>query len=78
VSAQDLKSNCPSLTFVKDGETVRLDSDNKAGCDGFHGVSRQSNPVEALKQYERHYPLAWLGVLADTPPVNEEQVYANQ
>ncbi|MCF5737583.1 4-hydroxybenzoate 3-monooxygenase [Pseudomonas syringae] len=77
VKAHDLKSNSPYLTFVKDGETVRLDCDYIAGCDGFHGVSRQSIPADALKVFERVYPFGWLGVLADTPPVNEELVYAN-
>ncbi|RML71900.1 P-hydroxybenzoate monooxygenase [Pseudomonas syringae pv. syringae] len=77
VKAHDLKSDSPYLTFVKDGETVRLDCDYIAGCDGFHGVSRQSIPADALKVFERVYPFGWLGVLADTPPVNEELVYAN-
>ncbi|QVI73933.1 4-hydroxybenzoate 3-monooxygenase [Pseudomonas syringae] len=77
VKAHDLKSDSPYLTFVKDGETVRLDCDYIAGCDGFHGVSRQSIPADALKVFERVYPFGWLGVLADTPPLNEELVYAN-
>ena len=77
VKPHDLKSDSPYLTFVKDGETVRLDCDYIAGCDGFHGVSRQSIPADALKVFERVYPFGWLGVLADTPPVNEELVYAN-
>ncbi|CZT28250.1 4-hydroxybenzoate 3-monooxygenase [Pseudomonas cerasi] len=77
VKAHDLKSDSPYLTFVKDGDTVRLDCDYIAGCDGFHGVSRQSIPADALKVFERVYPFGWLGVLADTPPVNEELVYAN-
>ncbi|PBQ17203.1 4-hydroxybenzoate 3-monooxygenase [Pseudomonas congelans] len=77
VKAHDLKSDSPFLTFVKDGESVRLDCDYIAGCDGFHGVSRQSIPADALKVFERVYPFGWLGVLADTPPVNEELVYAN-
>ncbi|WP_122694494.1 4-hydroxybenzoate 3-monooxygenase [Pseudomonas congelans] len=77
VKAHDLKSDSPYLTFVKDGESVRLDCDYIAGCDGFHGVSRQSIPADALKVFERVYPFGWLGVLADTPPVNEELVYAN-
>ncbi|WP_116886999.1 4-hydroxybenzoate 3-monooxygenase [Pseudomonas syringae] len=77
VKTHDLKSDSPYLTFVKDGETVRLDCDYIAGCDGFHGVSRQSIPANALKVFERVYPFGWLGVLADTPPVNEELVYAN-
>ncbi|WP_044343410.1 4-hydroxybenzoate 3-monooxygenase [Pseudomonas meliae] len=73
----DPKTDSPYVTFVKDGETVRLDCDYIAGCDGFHGVSRQSIPSETLKIFERVYPFGWLGVLADTPPVNEELVYAN-
>ncbi|MCF5165516.1 4-hydroxybenzoate 3-monooxygenase [Pseudomonas congelans] len=77
VKLHDLKSDSPYLTFVKDGESVRLDCDYIAGCDGFHGVSRQSIPADALKVFERVYPFGWLGVLADTPPVNEELVYAN-
>ncbi|KPB68660.1 4-hydroxybenzoate 3-monooxygenase [Pseudomonas cannabina] len=77
VEAHDLKTDRPYLTFVKDGETMRLDCDYIAGCDGFHGVSRQSIPAEALSVFERIYPFGWLGVLADTPPVNEELVYAN-
>ncbi len=77
VKVHDLKSDSPYLTFVKDGESVRLDCDYIAGCDGFHGVSRQSISADALKVFERVYPFGWLGVLADTPPVNEELVYAN-
>ncbi|RMO93201.1 4-hydroxybenzoate 3-monooxygenase [Pseudomonas syringae pv. philadelphi] len=77
VEAHDLKTDRPYLTFVKDGEMVRLNCDYIAGCDGFHGVSRQSIPAEALNVFERIYPFGWLGVLADTPPVNEELVYAN-
>ncbi|PHN34917.1 4-hydroxybenzoate 3-monooxygenase [Pseudomonas amygdali] len=77
VNIHDPKTDSPYVTFVKDGETVRLDCDYIAGCDGFHGVSRQSIPSETLKIFERVYPFGWLGVLADTPPINEELVYAN-
>jgi p-hydroxybenzoate 3-monooxygenase len=55
---------------------VRLDCDYIAGCDGFHGVARQSIPSDVLKIFERVYPFGWLGVLADTPPVHDELVYA--
>nr|GFD15345.1 hypothetical protein [Tanacetum cinerariifolium] len=76
VSPQDLKTDRPCVTFEKNGETVHLECDYIAGCDGFHGVARQSIPAEALKIFERVYPFGWLGVLADTPPVNDELVYA--
>ncbi|SER03909.1 MULTISPECIES: 4-hydroxybenzoate 3-monooxygenase [Pseudomonas] len=77
VQLHELKGEKPYVTFEKNGETVRLDCDHIAGCDGYHGISRQSIPADALKTFERAYPFGWLGVLADTPPVNEELIYAN-
>lgn len=77
VQLHDLKGDSPWLTFDKQGETVRVDCDYIAGCDGFHGVSRQSIPGEILKTFERIYPFGWLGLLADMPPVSEELVYAH-
>lgn len=71
-----MKSDEPFLTFEKDGQTWRVDCDYIAGCDGFHGVARQSIPADSLKVFERVYPFGWLGILADTPPVHEELVYA--
>ena len=46
-----------------------------AGCDGFHGVCRAHVPD--LQIAERSYPFAWLGVLADAAPTQEELIYAN-
>lgn len=77
VQPHDLKTDQPYVTFRHNGEMLRLDCDYVAGCDGFHGVSRQSIPPESLSTFERVYPFGWLGVLADTPPVNEELVYAS-
>lgn len=77
VRFHDLKTDQPWVTFNHNGETVRVECDYIAGCDGFHGVSRQSIPPESLQVFERVYPFGWLGVLADTPPVNEELVYAS-
>jgi p-hydroxybenzoate 3-monooxygenase len=76
VQPHDMKTERPCLTFEKDGETWRLDCDYIAGCDGFHGVARQSIPSDSLKIFERVYPFGWLGILADTPPVHDELVYA--
>ncbi|MEU6780127.1 4-hydroxybenzoate 3-monooxygenase [Nonomuraea angiospora] len=61
----------PYLTFG--GE--RLDCDVIAGCDGFHGVSRQAIPEGVLSVYERDYPFAWLGILARVAPSSEELIY---
>ena len=76
VQPHGMKTDAPYVTFDKEGESVRLDCDYIAGCDGFHGVARQSIPSDVLKIFERVYPFGWLGVLADTPPVNDELVYA--
>ena len=76
VQPHGMKTDAPYVTFDKDGESWHLDCDYIAGCDGFHGVARQSIPSDVLKIFERVYPFGWLGVLADTPPVNDELVYA--
>jgi p-hydroxybenzoate 3-monooxygenase len=76
VTPHDLDAQRPYLTFRKDGESVRVDCDFVAGCDGFHGVSRRSIPPEQLREYERVYPFGWLGVLSRTPPVSPELIYA--
>ncbi|MFZ6048771.1 4-hydroxybenzoate 3-monooxygenase [Pseudomonas sp. CR3202] len=77
VQPHDLKGDAPYVTFEQDGELFRLDCDYIAGCDGFHGVSRKSIPAGVLREFERVYPFGWLGVLADTPPVSDELIYAN-
>jgi p-hydroxybenzoate 3-monooxygenase len=67
----------PSVSWVKDGVTHRLDCDYIAGCDGYHGISRASVPADALTTFERIYPFGWLGVLVDKPPVAHELIYAH-
>jgi p-hydroxybenzoate 3-monooxygenase len=77
VSLEGVGGVTPRVRFVKDGAVQTLDCDFIAGCDGFHGVSRQSIPTGVLRTYERVYPFGWLGILADVPPVSEELIYAN-
>lgn len=76
VQPHDLETDHPYVTFEKDGETLRLDCDYVAGCDGYHGISRRSIPADRLKTFERVYPFGWLGLLSDTPPVSDELIYA--
>ena len=59
-----------------DGERT-LECDHVVGCDGFHGVSRRTIPAAVRTEHEKLYPFGWLGVLAETPPVHEELVYAS-
>ncbi len=77
VVIQDADSSTPYVEFTQDGKRLRLDCDYVAGCDGFHGVSRQTIPAEKRTEFERTYPFGWLGVLSRTPPANHELIYAN-
>ena len=77
VDSHDAKSDRPFVTFEKEGEKCRIECDFIAGCDGFHGVSRQSIPRDVIREYESIWPFGWLGLLADTPPVNPELIYAH-
>lgn len=67
----------PYITYTVDGQPRRIDCDFVAGCDGFHGVSRQTIPLSVRREYEKVYPFGWLGILSETPPVNHELVYSN-
>jgi p-hydroxybenzoate 3-monooxygenase len=71
VALHDLASARPYVTYVKARQTHRMDCDFIAGCDGFHGVSRQSIPAEARRSYERVYPFGWLGIMSETPPLHD-------
>ncbi len=75
VALQGLQSRQPSLQFRKDGESTEVSCDFIAGCDGFHGICRPSIPAGVLTAYERTYPFAWLGILAEAPPSSDELVY---
>ena len=77
VCIYDLTGKNPKVRYRKNGEEVEVACDFVAGCDGFHGVCRPSIPAGVLNVYERTYPFAWLGILAEAPPSSEELVYSN-
>ena len=77
VLPQDLDQKNPFVTFKKDGVENKIKCDFVAGCDGYHGISRQVIPQNLTKIYERVYPFGWLGILSETPPVSDELIYAN-
>jgi p-hydroxybenzoate 3-monooxygenase len=66
----------PVVRFQHDGQPRELRCDIIAGCDGSHGVSREAVPESARTRYERDYPWAWLGILAEAPPAATELIYA--
>ena len=59
------------------GEEREIACDVVAGCDGFHGVSRDAIPAGVLSVFERVYPFAWLGILSESPPVCDELIYTH-
>ena len=64
-----------TVTFRQDGVVRTLEADYVAGCDGFHGVCRDAVPD--LHFFQREYPFAWLGILADVAPSTEELIYCH-
>jgi p-hydroxybenzoate 3-monooxygenase len=77
VSVPGLESEKPLVRFVHNGARQELHCDFIAGCDGFHGICRDSIPAGILQIYEREYPFGWLGILAEAPPASHELIYAN-
>jgi p-hydroxybenzoate 3-monooxygenase len=77
VEVAGLETESPLIRYRLEDEDVELRCDFIAGCDGFHGVCRDSIPAGALQAFEREYPFAWLGILAAAPPSNEELIYAH-
>jgi p-hydroxybenzoate 3-monooxygenase len=77
VSLHELDSDRPTIGYTHAGAAATIRCDVIAGCDGFHGVSRPSVPDGALTFYQRDYHFAWLGILAEAPPSNDELIYAS-
>jgi p-hydroxybenzoate 3-monooxygenase len=75
VNIHNFLGDKPVIRFEQNGVEETLECDFIAGCDGFHGVCRRSLPKGAVGVYERTYPFAWFGVLAQAPPSTEELIY---
>ena len=73
----DLDEDRPALRFTDAAGTrheVRCDA--IAGCDGFHGICRDSIPAGLVTAAERGYPYSWLGILATVSPSTDELIYS--
>jgi p-hydroxybenzoate 3-monooxygenase len=77
VTVHAIESERPRIRFTHDGNEHELECDVVAGCDGFHGVCRDSIPPGVLRAFERGYPFGWLGILADVAPSMQELVYTH-
>jgi len=77
VSLHEIESDSPHITFTHEGELTGIATRFIAGCDGFHGPSRQAIPLSVAQNFENVYPFGWLGILADVPPCNHQLIYTN-
>lgn len=69
-----LDTNRPRIACVQHGRRAQFECDFVVGADGSQGISRMHVPGQV--HYERHYPFAWLGILAAAPPSSHELIYA--
>ncbi|MGY1700380.1 4-hydroxybenzoate 3-monooxygenase [Geodermatophilus sp. SYSU D00766] len=78
VAIEDVDTDSPRIRFTDaDGVAQVLECDVVAGTDGFHGPSRAVVAAgTAQRLWERTYPYAWLGILADAAPATDELIYA--
>jgi len=75
VAVSEIESDRPVLSYVdSSGVSHQVSCDVIAGCDGFHGICRPLIPDTSV--YERTYPYAWLGILADAAPSTDELIYS--
>jgi p-hydroxybenzoate 3-monooxygenase len=73
----DVDTEHPFVTFRDvEGREQRLDAEVVVGCDGSFGPSRTAVPAAVTTTWQRTYPYAWLGVLADVAPSTDELLYA--
>ncbi len=78
VTAIDAAPSGPvRIAYALNGSTATLDCDFIAGCDGFHGLARQTIPPSARREYLHEYPFGWFGILVEAPPSSTELIYAH-
>ena len=77
VAVHDLESESPRITFMRGDQEEEIVCDFIAGCDGFHGITRPSIPDGVLAFFDRVYPFAWLGILAEAPQASPELIYTH-
>jgi p-hydroxybenzoate 3-monooxygenase len=77
IGVEGCNSDSPRIIYEQNGQRKEMNCDFVVGCDGYHGVARQSIPTDQINTFDRTYPFGWLGILSDVPPVRNELVYVN-
>src|SRR6187549_1926815 len=68
VRLEGIETEHPVIHYQDSAGLQQLACEFIAGCDGFHGIARPSIPSDRLRTYEKVYPFAWLGILANAAP----------
>jgi p-hydroxybenzoate 3-monooxygenase len=76
VAVTDVESDQPRLHVTTANGSKTFVCDFIAGCDGSHGVTRPSIRDAGCRIFDRTYPFAWLGIVAEAAPSSPELVYA--
>jgi p-hydroxybenzoate 3-monooxygenase len=77
VTLHGLEGDAPSVRYRRaDGSAAQVRCDFVAGCDGYHGVSREAIPAHARIEHGRAFPFGWFGILVESPPAADELIYA--
>ncbi len=71
VLPRDVDTSRPYVTYQKESREHRIDCGIVAGCDGFHGISRQVIPSSVITTYEKTFPFGWLGIMSETRPYKD-------
>jgi len=77
VAIRDLDGKRPAIRYTDENGGQEVACDFVAGCDGFHGICRPNIPDTVLTQYDRVYPLNWLGILSQSRPPCFEITYVH-
>ena len=77
VRSGGIDASACTIRFTHRGDETTLACDVIAGCDGFHGATRDAVPAGVLRAYHHEYPFAWLGILAAVAPSTDELIYAS-
>lgn len=76
VELRNIETQQPSIVYAKGEEPYEIKCDFIAGCDGFHGPSRQAIPESKRVEHTKTYPCGWFGILCEAPPSSDELIYA--
>lgn len=75
VAPCDIDSERPVVRYRHGGTEHELRCRLVAGCDGSYGVCSSLLPERTVAEHT--YPFAWLGILAEAAPTQDELVYAS-